>query len=859
MSTLHPQPRRRVAAPNDRGPCNFLPQLNPKGCSLQSLFLRKGATFQTSKSPSSSIDDPVLDIRKVPLRSPTCPQKLEELVAAGENRIATLLDGIDKRFGRGAAGQASGPSSPVDIVDTLPVPAFLLANAASTYDPMEIDSEDTNESEQSKSSKTKPAAADNRHEHLSDSGLGSSIDTNPEDRCSIPDVPRLGELCSSTSLTALLLLADLSGVKPIARHHSVYTAAPSGASPREQGLYLQSHALDHIKKHIVDPLLAQENLKDYHKLVGDLPSRIEERKITCLRDLEKTLIFLAPVSTDVSGDTYVLAKCFLDAKSKASSPASYFRFCQSSIQCIYTTYNYLNEREQRRATDRPYTPNYFVDLIQQVRQYASIMEQTRRRQAQGKAAADDDYTPLVYKLSPLDPTPDDLLVLRSGERLRLQGGLGENGRPAELVREKDGKIIPLQSAEKMLSPAEDDFDVDDPDRSMARKRKCDIGKEVWRACRECGKSFKRSCDLTKHEKTHTRPWKCPQESCKYHTLGWPTEKECDRHVNDKHSSAPALYKCLYEDCAYTSKRESNCKQHMEKTHGYSYVRSKSKKASRLVPTAQTPSSSTVPTPASASPSLSSPTSNFDSLMESGSNGSAPAISVNTAGSDFDVSVAESESMFGSPQFDFGTGNDNTFVFDAFNGGFPSAPQGFSPVGSDGHHGSMAAGGEEYSPSSELESMLSGNFESPFDFGPSNVNNPWPSPQEFFTSFHNNGPAQQPTPACSDFNFDKQVTAGATEDVDMADFLSMPPPQTSVYGAPQDLSLYSPPADVYPQDQPSASGLQGEDFELFGEDGESSNMAQMFPALGNVGDQFPSTAAPSYDTTSTELDAFNFGQ
>jgi hypothetical protein len=79
---------------------------------------------------------------------------------------------------------------------------------------------------------------------------------------------------------------------------------------------------------------------------------------------------------------------------------------------------------------------------------------------------------------------------------------------------------------------------------------------------------------TKHEKTHSRPWKCPVPTCKYHTFGWPTEKEMDRHHNDKHSSAPPMYECLYKPCPYKSKRESNCKQHMEKAHGWTYVRTK---------------------------------------------------------------------------------------------------------------------------------------------------------------------------------------------------------------------------------------------------------------------------------------------
>ena len=112
----------------------------------------------------------------------------------------------------------------------------------------------------------------------------------------------------------------------------------------------------------------------------------------------------------------------------------------------------------------------------------------------------------------------------------------------------------------------------------------------------------------KHGKTHSRPFKCFEKTCKYAVYGWPTQKERDRHQNDKHSDAPQWYKCDY-DCTYRSKRESNCKQHMEKTHGYKYERQKGnggKKATRVAgpdvstgaPTPQTPHTPQMDTPTS---------------------------------------------------------------------------------------------------------------------------------------------------------------------------------------------------------------------------------------------------------------------
>lgn len=71
-------------------------------------------------------------------------------------------------------------------------------------------------------------------------------------------------------------------------------------------------------------------------------------------------------------------------------------------------------------------------------------------------------------------------------------------------------------------------------------------------CQYCGRQYPRLCDLNKHLKAHTRPFKCPIEACKYHLLGWPTEKELERHRNDKHSMEPRTYSCLYPPCTCKS-------------------------------------------------------------------------------------------------------------------------------------------------------------------------------------------------------------------------------------------------------------------------------------------------------------------
>ncbi|KAK5188014.1 hypothetical protein LTR16_008932, partial [Cryomyces antarcticus] len=105
------------------------------------------------------------------------------------------------------------------------------------------------------------------------------------------------------------------------------------------------------------------------------------------------------------------------------SSASYLNFCETSVRCIHATVDYLHESEQRRPSDRPYTSTYFLDLVEQIRQYAAILAATRERQAAIQEANEMDYSP--------------------GEKISLRGGMSHNGKPAELVREKDGKVISI--------------------------------------------------------------------------------------------------------------------------------------------------------------------------------------------------------------------------------------------------------------------------------------------------------------------------------------------------------------------------------------------------------------------------------
>ncbi|RAL66486.1 hypothetical protein DID88_006176 [Monilinia fructigena] len=290
-----------------------------------------------------------------------------------------------------------------------------------------------------------------------------------------------------------------------------------------------------IHEHILKPLLAKKSFRDLHPLVEDCPRRIHQKEIVCLRDLEKTLIFTAPKYT--------------------KSAALYLDFCLESIRCIQATVELVNEREQ-------------------IQQYAEQVREAKEKEEKGES------------FDEMDAHPSD--------EIKLHGGLTRNGRPAELVRinKKTGKAVSIATGKPI--------DIDDDDnksmrfkrslseaaedeesvmRSMARRKKDASAAELApKLCREpgCDKSFKRPT------------------SCKYHEYGWPTEKEMDRHQNDKHSAAPPLFECHFKPCPYRSKRESNCKQHMEKAHGWEYVRSKNNGKNRPAAPAVIPNG--LPTP-----------------------------------------------------------------------------------------------------------------------------------------------------------------------------------------------------------------------------------------------------------------------
>lgn len=458
-----------------------------------------------------------------------------------------------------------------------------------------------------------------------DSGLGSSIqsesakgtrvqlgvDVSEEDGLAVADLIQ-GWIARCILMDFGAIDTQVAGVVSKAsktRQHSLASEAQSAIirsiSPVIPSSSRQPHLTNFAHKkfanNILHPILREDRFKFFHPLVATLGSRTN-KTIKCLRDLEQSLIFEPLVSTILGlfskTNTYL---SFPTSKRLAISHTLYRSFGEFSIQLVLDTFHHLSEPEQRRASDRPYDNGYFLDLVQQVGRLAAQVGAARRaRSCQNpeETAVDEmDYSPYV---SPVNPSIVPISHHHRDDEVTLEGGLGQTGRPAELVRWKNGEGVSLRTNERYEAQpvikrqrSEASFD-DDAERSMARRKKNAEPRVTDLTCsdRSCDKIFNRKCDLAKHEKTHSRPFKCPEKTCKYHEQGLPTEKERDRHVNDKHSSNPRYFHCSY--CPFKTKRDSNCKQHMEKKHGWTYERVKGSAKSMRTPqqTPQTPGMST---------------------------------------------------------------------------------------------------------------------------------------------------------------------------------------------------------------------------------------------------------------------------
>lgn len=346
---------------------------------LLSNSFRKSDTFSARTNLRSSLFNPNITSSRRPQRSPT---SLDEDFVLDQAQLAATRQEIVDKYLRDVDDVLQGNSvdSCLQFLNNqhvLAVPTAV-ANQIIIPDSMELDE--------------KKVVAEHHH-HCSDSGLGSSIDT-PQQGTPSQQSKMMGYANSLQDTQSSA--SALSSVTTAGTVQSAITKSFSAEfiNSQSSGPALSAEALKHIQLKIIDPLLANLDLKDFHPLIAAVPCQAQAKIICNLRDLEKQFLYGAPVSAK----TY-LSACAVayyngrNVKRFSSSAKSFLKFWQFSIRCLHTTAQLLTERDQKRPSDRPYTNNYFLDLVQQINRYAGIMRATRERQERGEPADEMDYTP----------------------------------------------------------------------------------------------------------------------------------------------------------------------------------------------------------------------------------------------------------------------------------------------------------------------------------------------------------------------------------------------------------------------------------------------------------------------------------
>ena len=101
-------------------------------------------------------------------------------------------------------------------------------------------------------------------------------------------------------------------------------AAPNAASTTVNQHALSEYACRQIHKYIIVPITREEKLKDFHPLVNGIPYRVARKEITCLRDLEKVLLWLAPVRLIPSLESWVFVRDLILARRNGRFQSHHF-------------------------------------------------------------------------------------------------------------------------------------------------------------------------------------------------------------------------------------------------------------------------------------------------------------------------------------------------------------------------------------------------------------------------------------------------------------------------------------------------------------------------------------------------------
>lgn len=307
-------PRRR---PNIN---SNLPSLQTESAAGPSKMpLRKGETFNTPTSPPSTDQDPVLNIRSLPRRAPTSL----DAITTSEQRMASILDRLTLE------------DSPEEKASTPAKDHRARSRAASQADANDTDVNNSSKSDgENQSVHDKKVSVEEGHD--SDSGLGSSV-SSVESMSPLTKASKWASDCGiDQSFDESLLWEHCLTTNPVnedIHDKSAITtqadAFDAGSTPKRQ---LGLAACKQIEKFVLVPILKEQKLKPFHALTRSIPSRIVKKQIVCLRDLEKTLLWLAPVSK-----TFY---CF-HSRLENISMAHIFRFVPIEVDLLSTCLSQL--------------------------------------------------------------------------------------------------------------------------------------------------------------------------------------------------------------------------------------------------------------------------------------------------------------------------------------------------------------------------------------------------------------------------------------------------------------------------------------------------------------------------------------
>lgn len=210
-------------------------------------------------SPTPAADSHAAFASPGPSRSHAHP---DEVVDANRRRMAFALDAIEEVFLKTQKLSVSLPDDVRIFRDTsLPLPRGLLHIPIADQPSMGKD-------EQERRS-LRPRSVRRSKELLTDSGIGSSIISCNGKQAA--DTSEKGNRSAASAITC-----------------------SAAASANELLPGLSSEAVARIHQHTLRPLL-KSDLEEFAPIVDDVPRRISAKEIICLRDLEKTLLFMAPV------------------------------------------------------------------------------------------------------------------------------------------------------------------------------------------------------------------------------------------------------------------------------------------------------------------------------------------------------------------------------------------------------------------------------------------------------------------------------------------------------------------------------------------------------------------------------------